>query len=189
VLIAFVRSNIDISLWISAYTCHSLIITRRSCCYKMPRNILRCPENPLSYCLAVLSAWKPLRLIPHILPRIRSSQLFMCLEKSFEMPFDFSKILCSLLLLKFLPAGIMVNSICLVVFIDIPCLCHFKPNDSMCAYARDYQDILLNYLSDSDVLPDMSWFLTIQFFIDCPPKHFNLSILDQSVCFWSFVWK
>src|SRR6187399_738410 len=25
-----------------------MIILRRSCCYKMPRNILRCPENPLS---------------------------------------------------------------------------------------------------------------------------------------------
>jgi hypothetical protein len=79
------------------------------------------------------------------LSRIHSSQLFMCLEKSFEMPFDFSKILCSLLLLKFLPAGIMVNSICLVVFIDIPCLCHFEPNDAMCANARCHQVLLLNY--------------------------------------------
>ena len=25
-----------------------LIIPRRSCCYKMPRTILHCPENPLS---------------------------------------------------------------------------------------------------------------------------------------------
>ena len=25
-----------------------MIISRRSCCYKMPRNILRCLENPLS---------------------------------------------------------------------------------------------------------------------------------------------
>jgi hypothetical protein len=132
---------------------------------------------------------KNLTVISSHLSRIRSSQLLMCLTKSFEMLFDLPKILCSPLLLNFLPAGIMVNSICLVVFIDIPCLCHFKPNDSMCAYARDHQDILLNYLSDSDVLPDMSWFSTIRTFNDCLAKSFSLSILDQSVCFWSFVWK
>jgi hypothetical protein len=79
-----------------------------------------------------------------------------------------------LLLLKFLPARIMVNSICLVVFVDIPCLCHFEPIDSMCAYARSHQVIRLNYLSGSDVLPDMSWFSAIQTFIDCPTKSFQL---------------
>jgi hypothetical protein len=63
-----------------------------------------------------------------------------------------------LIALEILPAYIMVNSIWLIVFVDLPCPCHFKPMDSMCAYARDHQDILLNYLSDSDVLPDMSWF-------------------------------
>jgi hypothetical protein len=110
----------------------------------------------------------------------------MCLTKSFEMPFNFPKILFSLLPLEFLPACIMVNTICLVVFVGTPWLCHFEPNDSMCAHARDHQVILLNYFSDSDVLPDMSWFSAIQTVIDCPTKSFNLSILDQSVCFWSF---
>jgi hypothetical protein len=103
------------------------------------------------------------------------------------MLFDLPKIPYSLLLLGFLSACIMVNSIWLIVFVDLPCPCHFKPMDSMCAYAHDHQVILLNYLSDSDVVPDMSWFSAIQTFIDCPPKHFNLSILDQSVCFWSLV--
>jgi hypothetical protein len=102
------------------------------------------------------------------------------------MLFDLPKILCSLLLLKFLPACIMVNSILLVVFGGTPWLCHFEPNDSMCAHARDHQVILLDYFSDSDVLPDMSWFSAIQTIIDCATKSFNLSILDQSVCFWSF---
>jgi hypothetical protein len=111
----------------------------------------------------------------------------MCLTKSFEMPFEFPKIPCSLLLLGFLSACIMVNSIWLIVFVDIPCPCHFKPIDSMGAYARGYQVILLNYLSGSEVLPDMSWFSAIQTLVDCPTKSFNLSILDQSVCFWSFV--
>jgi hypothetical protein len=79
------------------------------------------------------------------------------------------------LLLKFLPACIMVNSICLVVFIDIPCLCHFEPNDSICAYARDHQDILLHYLSGLDVFPIMILFSAIQTFIDCPSKSIQLA--------------
>jgi hypothetical protein len=149
----------------------------------MLRNILRCPENPLSLLPCSSFRMKTLAVNSSHLSRIRSSQLFMCLAKSFEMPFNPLKILCSLLLLKFWSACIMVNSICQVVFVDLPCPCHFKPMDSMCANARSHQDILLNYLSDSDVLPDMSWFSAIQTVIDCPTKSFNLSILDQSVCF------
>ena len=37
-----------ISLWITAYTCHSYIQSHWSCYYKMPRTALRCSENPLS---------------------------------------------------------------------------------------------------------------------------------------------
>jgi hypothetical protein len=155
----------------------------------MPRNILRCSENPLSCCLAVHSAWKTLRLNPHSCRGSVHPNCSCVSQNFFGMLIDLSKILCSLLLLGFLSACIMVNSICLVVFFGTPWLCHFEPNDAMCANARCHQVILLNYFSDSDVLPDMSWFSAIQFFIDCPPKHFNLSILDQSVCFWSFVWK
>jgi hypothetical protein len=139
------------------------------------------------YCLAGLFRMKTLAVISSHLSRIRSSQLLMCLTKSFECLFDLPKILCSLLLLKFLPACIMVNSILLVVFVGTPWLCHFEPNDAMCANARCHQVILLNCLLDSDVLPDMSWFSTIRAFNDCLAKSFNLSILDQNVCFWSFV--
>ena len=60
-----------------------MIVPRRSCCYKMPRNTLHCPENPLSYCLAVLFHMKTLMVISSHLLRIRSSQLFMCLAKFF----------------------------------------------------------------------------------------------------------
>jgi hypothetical protein len=152
----------------------------------MPRNTLRCPDNPLS--LLPCSSFRMKNLA------INSSQYrgsvhpnCSCVsQKFFEVLFDLTKILSSLLLWKFLSACIMVNSIWLVVFVDTPWLCHFEPNDSMCANARYHQVILLNYLSDSDVLPDMSWFLAIQFFIDCPTKSFSLSILGQSVCFWSF---
>ena len=98
----------------------------------------------------------------------------MCFTKILRNAFRSSENSRSLLLLKFLPACIMVNSICLVVFVDIPCLYHFDPNDSVCAYAHNHQVILINYLSGSDVILDMSWFLAIQTFIDCPTKPFLL---------------
>ena len=47
--------------------------------------------------------------------------------------------------------------------------------------------ILLNYLPSSDVILNMSWFSTKLFVINCASGLSNLSILDQSVCFWSFV--
>jgi hypothetical protein len=95
------------------------------------------------YCLTVLFRIKTLTINSSHLSRIRSSQLFMCLAKSFEMLFDLSKILCSLLLLNFLLASIMVNAIWLIVFVDPPCPCHFKSMDSMCANARSHQVILV----------------------------------------------
>ena len=99
----------------------------------------------------------------------------MCFTKVFKILFNLSKILCSLLFLKFLPAYIMVNSIWLVVLVHIPCLSHFEPIDSICAYTCSHQVILFkNYLSDSEVIPDMSWFSAIQTFIDCPTKCFQL---------------
>jgi hypothetical protein len=131
----------------------------------MPRNILHCSENPLSCCLAVQFRMEASAINSSHLLRIRSPQLFKCLTKFYGMLFDLPKITYSLLLLKFLPACIMVNSILLVVFVGTPWPCHFEPNDAMCANARCHQVILLNYLSDSDVLPDMSWFSTIQFLL------------------------
>ena len=57
----------------------------------------------------------------------------------------------------------------------------------MCVKARNHQLILLNYLSGSDVILNMSWFSTKLFVVNCASGLSNLSILDQSVCFWSFV--
>jgi hypothetical protein len=51
--------------WLLTLVIHT-IIPRRSCYYKMPRNTLHFPRILWVYCLAVLSAWKTLRLIPHI---------------------------------------------------------------------------------------------------------------------------
>jgi hypothetical protein len=93
--------------------------------------------------------------MPHIIedPFIPIVRVF---HKILRTAFRSSENPLQLIALGILPACIMVNSICLVVSVDIPCLCHFEPNDSICAYARDHQDILLNYLSGSDVISDMS---------------------------------
>ena len=98
------------------------------------------------YCLAVLFRMKTLTGFSSHLSRICSSRLFVCLTKFFGIHFNFSKILCSLLFLKFLPACIMVNSICLVVLDNIPCLSHFEPIDSICVYARSHQVIIFKII-------------------------------------------
>jgi hypothetical protein len=146
VLIAFEIPTTVISLWMTTYTCHShdhsssLLLLQDASKYS--------PLSRKSFEILPCSSFrmKNLTVKTSYLSRIRSSQMSMCLAKSFEMPFNFLQILCSLLLLKFLPACIMVNSILLVVFVGTPWLCHFEPNDAMCANARCHQDILLNYL-------------------------------------------
>ena len=140
------------------------------------------------YCLAVLFRMKTLMVFSSHLSRIRSSQLFMCLTKFFGILFDLSKILCSLLFLKFLPACIMVNSIWLVVLDNIPCLSHFEPIDSICAYARSHQVILFKIIFPTQT-SFRTWVGSRQFkpLLIVQLSVFNLSILDQSVCFWSFV--
>ena len=57
----------------------------------------------------------------------------------------------------------------------------------MCANAHNHRSTLLNYLFGSDVILNMSWFSTKLFVINCASSLSNLSILDQSVYFWSFV--
>jgi hypothetical protein len=141
----------------------------------MPQNTLCCPENPLSLLPYSSFHMKNLTVNSSHLSRIRSSQLFIYSTKFFEMLFDLPKILYSLFLLKFLPACIMVNTICRVVFVDIPCHCHFEPNDSMCVNARNHQLILINYLSGSDVITDMSWFSANQTLINYAPKSIQLT--------------
>jgi len=138
----------DISLWVSACTCHSLDHSSSLLLLQdASRYSLLSRESFEFTVLQFYFAWKPLRFFSPHLSRIRSSQLFMCLTKFFGILFDLSKILCSLLFLKFLPACIMVNSIWLVVLDNIPCLSHFEPIDSICVYARSHQIILLKFSS------------------------------------------
>ena len=142
------------------------------------------------YCLAVLSRMKTLTVISLQLSRIRSSQLFICLTKFLGILFDLSEIFCSQLLLKFLPAWIMVNSIWLVVFVNILCLSHFDPIDSICAYARSHQVILYKIIFPTQT-SFRTWVGSRQFkpLLIVQLSVFNLSILDQSVCFWYLVSK
>jgi hypothetical protein len=141
VLIAFVIPTTDISLWMTTYTCHShdhssLLLLQDASKYsplsRKSVELLPCR----SFCMKNLTV-NSSHLLRIVHPNCScASQIF------FEVLFDLPKVLYSLLLLKFLSACIMVNSICLVVFVDIPCLCHFEPIDSMCAYARSHQVIL-----------------------------------------------
>ena len=57
----------------------------------------------------------------------------------------------------------------------------------MCANAHNHQSTLLNYLFGSGVILNMSWFSTKLVAVNCASGLFNLSILDQSVSFRSFV--
>jgi hypothetical protein len=161
-------TTIDISLWISAYTCHShdhsssLLLLRDASKYSS------LSWKSLSYCLAVLSAWKTLAVNSSHLSRICSSRIVHVLRKNSLEYFRSSENppqLIALGILVCLHYGQFLMIICLCW---PPRLCHFEPNDSMCGNARSHQVITLNYPSGSDVIPDMSWFSTIQTFIDCP---------------------
>ena len=120
----------DKSPWITTPPCrlhlHSQLILLF---YKMPQNALRYSGNPL--CLLPCSFFRTADNSSHS-PGIRHPQLFMCFPKYFEILSDLPRILCNLLLWKFLRTCIMVNSIRLVIFVDIPCHCHFESLDSIC---------------------------------------------------------
>ena len=109
----------DISLWISACTCHShdhfssLLLLQDASSYS-----LLCRESFEFTVLRFISHENPYGFFCSHLSRIRSPQLFMCLTKFFGIPFDLSKIFYSLLFLKFSPSCIMVNSIWLVVLVN-----------------------------------------------------------------------
>jgi hypothetical protein len=73
------------------------------------------------------------------------------------------------LLLKFLPACIMVSSICQVIIVGIHCHYHSDSIDSTCVrILAIISRFLLIYPSGSDVILDMSWFLVNQSLIDWP---------------------
>lgn len=163
-------------------------------------------ESFVPTALQFLVAWMYLRIIPHTYRGLVHSQLFMCFAKYFLLLFDFPKILCSLMLLKVLHAYIMVNSICPVIFVDIPCHlptpvinsrcstifvkilydCHSDPIDSTCV-----RILTVIRWSLVIILPAQTLFWTwagsrpINLQSIVPLSLFNLSILDQSVCFWS----
>ena len=92
----------DTSLWITTYTCHHIIIARWSCYYKIPWNSLYCSKNRLCHCLSVLCHLNtPKNSFSH-LSSIRSSQLFRCFKKVFEILFNPPKILSSFIALQIL---------------------------------------------------------------------------------------
>ena len=144
----------------------------------MPCNTFRYFENPL--CLlrcSSFSAWIHRQINPHTYRGFVFPQLFICFTKVFEILFDLPKILSSLLLLKFLFACIMVNSIFLVIFIDI--LCHYRssPLIQYVANARNPQSDPSIHPSGSDITPNMSLFLSNQTMIDCRSVSIQLNYL------------
>ena len=109
------------------------IIPRCSCYYKMPQNSLLFRESFELTALQFFAPWiPPLRIIPRTHRGFVHPQLFVWFSKFFEILSDLPKILSNLLLLKFLFACIMVNSIFQVIFIDILCHYPFESVDSIC---------------------------------------------------------
>ena len=98
----------------------------------------------------------------------------MCFAKDFEIPFDLSKILSSLLLLKFLLACIMVNPISLVILLASLVFIILSP---LIQYVEDAcfpQSNPIIHPSGLDVILNMSWFSTNQIAVDCAPKSIQL---------------
>ena len=102
-----------------------LVITR------YPEILSIVPRILCAYCLAVLCHIKyPYGKFLALTENLLIPSCSCVSQKVFEIPFGLPKILSSLLLLKFLPACIMVNSICLAIFLKILCDSHFDPIDS-----------------------------------------------------------
>ena len=91
------------------------------------------------------------------------------LHKVFEIPFDVSKILNNLLLLKFLFACIMVNPISLVILLASLVIIILRPLIQFVANARNPQSCPRIHSSGSDVGLNVSWISTYQIAIDCTP--------------------
>ena len=124
----------DKSWWVTSYTCRTYIHSSYSL---VPSDISKYSSIFREYlaptALQSYVARIHLRTIHHTYLGFVHPLLFMWFTIYFEMISDLSKILCSLLLLRFLlPACIMVNSICLAVFIDVLCHYHFESLDSIC---------------------------------------------------------
>lgn len=96
----------------------------------------------------------------------------MCFAKFFKTLFDFLKILSSLLLLKFLLAYIIPIS--LVILLTSFVIIVLSPLIQYVADDRNSQSDPRIHPSGSDVISNMSWFLTNQIAIDCTPKSIQL---------------
>ena len=100
---------------------------------------------------------------------------------------DLPKILSILLLLKFLITCIMVNPISLVILLTsiviIIWVCWFD----LLRMLAILKQILEFLVPAQTSFLNMSWFSTNQLPSIVPLSLLNLSILGQSVCFWSFV--
>ena len=98
----------------------------------------------------------------------------MCFAKDFEIPFNLSKILSRLLLLKFLLACIMVNPISLVILLASFAIIIVSLLIQYVEVARNPQSNPRIHPSGSDVILNRSWFSTNQIAVDCTPKAIQL---------------
>ena len=151
----------------------------------MHQIILRLLRISWATALQIFTAWIPLWIIPRTYRVSAHSQLFMCFAKDFEIPFDLPKILSSLLLLKFLLACIMVNPISLVILLSFLVIIILSLLIQNIANAHNPQSDPRILPSGSNVILNMSWYRPIELPSIVPLRLFNLSILNQSVCFWS----
>ena len=121
-------------------------------------------ENPFSNCLAALFRLNNPKNNSSHLSGIRSSPVDHMSHKILRMQFNLPKILCSLWLLKFLSACIMVYSKCLALFIDILCHYHFETIDSIWCGCSQSSVAIRIHPSGSDVIFE------------------HELVLDQSIC-------
>ena len=87
----------------------------------------------------------------------------------------FPKILSSLLLLKFLLACVMVNTINIVILLASLVIFILSMLIQYVANARNPQPDPRIHPSGSDVILNMSWISTNQIAIDCTPKALQLT--------------
>ena len=173
-------------LWKTTYTCHSynhsllLLLLWDASKFSL---LFRESLEPTA--LQFFATWIPLQINPRTCRVSAHPLLFMCYTKVFKILFDLPKILWSLWLLKFLLACIMVNPISLVILLASLVIIILSPLIQYVANSRSPQSDPRILPSGSNVILNMSWYRPIELPSIVPLRLFNLSILNQSVCFWS----
>lgn len=143
----------------------------------MPRNTFVVPRILWASCLAVLYHMNTSTDNSSHLPSIRSSPFFHVFHNSLRNTIWYSRNPSSLMLLKFLPSDIMVNSLYLVIFVGIICHRHIE-HLIRCIRECSQWSVATRILPfGSDVLPNMSWFSANQTLIDCPSNSILLTPL------------